>query len=240
MSDATIRASLKALMDTVTGIGMVHDYSRWAASESELKALFQKVANGPLHGWEITRRGFQEIRSTGDKYKVTHDYMIIGHYAIKDSAASEKVFNAIVDLVNQKIIDTKLANTEGKTLPKATIKEWVFGGVLCHRVELSLSVTEIVTATPEADEDLLTIALGQYLAPGTDWAMWTPATEFAQDAVVVPPVPNGRKYKCTTAGISGAAEPVWPVVSGGAVVDGTATWTEDGAVVRINSTISVP
>ena len=168
MSDATIRASTKALMDTVTGIGMVHDYSRWAADEQALRTLFQKVANGPLHGWEITRRGFQEVRITGDKYKITHDYLIVGHYAIRDSAASEKLFNVIVDAVNQKFLDTKLPSTEGHTLPKVTIKEWMFAGVLCHRVEMTISVTEIVAKTPEADQDLLKLNLTNYLKPGDD------------------------------------------------------------------------
>lgn len=37
---------------------------------------------------------------------------------------------------------------------------------------------------------------------------------------------NGRMYRCTTAGITGAGEPTWPVTDGGTVADGTAVWTE--------------
>jgi hypothetical protein len=36
---------------------------------------------------------------------------------------------------------------------------------------------------------------------------------------------NQRLYKCTTAGVSGA-EPAWPVVAGGTVTSGAATFTE--------------
>jgi hypothetical protein len=43
---------------------------------------------------------------------------------------------------------------------------------------------------------------------------------------VLPAVPNGRIYKCTTGGNTAAGEPAWPVVAGGAVADGTAVWTE--------------
>jgi hypothetical protein len=240
MSDATIRASLKTLVASVIGsTGVVHDYSRWTDDEKTFEDHYQAAANQPLHGWEITREGFQTARLAGDKYKVSHDYLIRGFRALKDSIASEKLFNVVVDAVNQKIIDTKLPNTDGKSLPKVKIDPWEIGETLCHRAEIRLTVTEITVKTPEADQDLLAISLGQYLAPGTDWAIWTPATNYLLNAKIVPPVANGRKYKCTVAGISAAAEPVWPVAAGGTVVDGTATWAEDGAVVKMNSTIAI-
>jgi hypothetical protein len=43
---------------------------------------------------------------------------------------------------------------------------------------------------------------------------------------VLPATPNGRIYRCTTAGTAGAGEPTWPTTDGGTVVDGTVTWTE--------------
>lgn len=228
------------MMLTVVGIGIVHDYSRWADDEAGLEALFLPVKDGPLHGWEITRDGVAQLKHfAGDKYKATYTYLILGHYALKDDLQSEKLFNIIVDAVIQKFIDNKIAGSEGHSLPTVTIKEWMFADVLCHRAELRLAVSEIWTKTPEADQDLLTIKLGQYLDPGTAWVMWKPATAYALDAIVVPPVPNGRKYKCTTAGISGAAAPVWPVVAGGVIADGTAAWTEDGAVMAQTSEITV-
>jgi len=43
---------------------------------------------------------------------------------------------------------------------------------------------------------------------------------------VIPSTPNGRMYRVTTAGTTGATEPVWPTAAGATVADGTAVWTE--------------
>lgn len=54
---------------------------------------------------------------------------------------------------------------------------------------------------------------------------WAATTLYAQGDVRHPlATPNGFVYICTVAGTTGAAEPTWPVVLGGTVIDGTATW----------------
>ena len=62
-------------------------------------------------------------------------------------------------------------------------------------------------------------------------AGWVTATAKALGAAVTPTVANGRVYVCTTAGTTGATEPVWPVVAGGTVTDGTAVFTEAGGAI---------
>jgi len=56
---------------------------------------------------------------------------------------------------------------------------------------------------------------------------WEATTVYALGAIIVPTAlkATGYEYECTTAGTSGAAEPTWPTVPGGTVVDATATWT---------------
>src|SRR5262245_43428636 len=54
---------------------------------------------------------------------------------------------------------------------------------------------------------------------------WAAATGYALGAVRRPTVPNGFQYRVTTAGTSAGAQPVWPLVLGGTVVDNTVTWT---------------
>lgn len=58
---------------------------------------------------------------------------------------------------------------------------------------------------------------------GTAWAA---STAYALDAVVVPTVPNGFTYICTTAGTSNATtEPTWPVTLDATVADASVVWT---------------
>ncbi len=52
------------------------------------------------------------------------------------------------------------------------------------------------------------------------------STAVTSGQYTVPATLNGRLYKCTTAGTTGAGEPTWPVTAGGTVTDGTAVWTE--------------
>lgn len=76
-------------------------------------------------------------------------------------------------------------------------------------------------------------------APGTDPIVltptdtlptWDPSTAYAIGDVVQPTTPNGRRYRCTTAGTSDASEPTWPTVGiGSQVVDGTCVWEYESA-----------
>jgi hypothetical protein len=46
-----------------------------------------------------------------------------------------------------------------------------------------------------------------------------------QDGATVS-VGNGHTYRCVVAGTTGATQPIWPIVEGGTIVDGTVTWQE--------------
>lgn len=62
----------------------------------------------------------------------------------------------------------------------------------------------------------------------TQFDDWTLSTSYTSDDIVVPTVPNGHKYKCTTPGTSHTTEPTWPTDSGVTVNDNDIVWTEDG------------
>lgn len=52
------------------------------------------------------------------------------------------------------------------------------------------------------------------------------STAVSLNDTILPATPNGRIYRCTTAGTTGASEPTWPTTNGGTVSDGSAVWTE--------------
>jgi hypothetical protein len=87
---------------------------------------------------------------------------------------------------------------------------------------------------------LLKVLLTEYLQPLDKLRSWEKATAYVLGERVVPNPTNGHRYKCTTAGISGAAQPVWPVNAAGTVGDGTITWTEDGAELIDQASINIP
>ncbi|MFM2089686.1 MAG: hypothetical protein RLZZ127_175 [Planctomycetota bacterium] len=52
------------------------------------------------------------------------------------------------------------------------------------------------------------------------------STSVSVGDTIIPATPNGRIYRCTTGGTTGASEPTWPTTDNGTVNDGTAVWTE--------------
>lgn len=62
----------------------------------------------------------------------------------------------------------------------------------------------------------------------TDDTDWAAATVYVLAERRAPVSRNGHIYTITTAGTSGANEPLWPTTTGSTVVDGTVTWTEAG------------
>jgi len=58
---------------------------------------------------------------------------------------------------------------------------------------------------------------------------WESGRAYGQDDFVCPMTVNGFLYRCSTPGMSGAKEPVWPTKVGEPITDGTAVWTFAGS-----------
>ncbi|MFA6665437.1 MAG: PQQ-binding-like beta-propeller repeat protein, partial [Armatimonadota bacterium] len=56
--------------------------------------------------------------------------------------------------------------------------------------------------------------------------VWKAGTRYLSGQYVRPSTPNGHTYRCSKAGVTGAAEPAWPIIPKGTVVDGGVTWAE--------------
>jgi len=77
-----------------------------------------------------------------------------------------------------------------------------------HRSQISVAHIDIVDQIPE----------------------WKPSTAYSTGAngYAYPTVLNGYVYQATVAGISGAAEPIWPANVGAKVIDGGVIWANRG------------
>lgn len=68
------------------------------------------------------------------------------------------------------------------------------------------------------------------LTPTDTLPIWQASTAYAIGDILQPTVPNGRRYRCTTAGTSNVSEPTWPTIGiGSQVIDGTAVWEYESA-----------
>lgn len=169
MSDSTLRAQIKNILSGITGVGKVHDYERFTADTAKFLSFFKDGISGKIFGWEITREGVKHERIT-QKIKATHTFVIKGYYGLQDAVGTEKLFNAVIDLIGQAFINTQIPGSQGHSLPQVSnVGARTFGGVLCHYAEIRLDVSEIVEVTPEAGmTDLLRVGLKYYLKPGDD------------------------------------------------------------------------
>lgn len=63
------------------------------------------------------------------------------------------------------------------------------------------------------------------------YPLWQASKAVTLNSIYLPTVPNGHKYKVTTAGTLGTSEPSWPATPGSTVTSGTAVFTEFGPTV---------
>lgn len=148
MSLTAIRTDIKTIVESVTGIGTVHEYLRWSNTYDSFLNLF-KDASDKINGCMITRFKTGEDAAGGGRMS-NRDYgiKIICLYGLKDSDASELIFqDTIVEGICTALKNYKTINNRAATLglPQVEIVEpRKFGNVLCHYAEITVSVVEIL------------------------------------------------------------------------------------------------
>jgi len=98
MSEATIRAQIKTILEGVSGIGRVHDYERWAATWEKYLEFF-KTTSDVINGWTVSRVRTPAACASGTHDRRSHHYKIRGYYGLKDEDATEVTFQALVEAV---------------------------------------------------------------------------------------------------------------------------------------------
>ncbi|GAJ02770.1 unnamed protein product [marine sediment metagenome] len=146
MSLSLIRTEIKTILSGVTGVGTkVHDYQRWAKTWEDYLSFFK--SNGLIKGWEITRRSTPETQFTLNSNLRTHTMVVRGYYSVDDSAATEKVFQDIIEAIAAAFKANPTLNGQAFSsdpLQVDSVGLAMFGSVLCHICELRLLVQEEV------------------------------------------------------------------------------------------------
>ena len=150
MSYSTIRDEIKAQLESVTGIGTVHDYRRWAVREDTLAVLFKPAAQAMLHAWQITRlKTPEEYSSTNKASRRIYTFEIEGIMSHKDADATERTFQDMVEAICAKFRPLYDLNDKAERIVEPIQVEDVglvyFGDGLCHIATLTLEVQEQVT-----------------------------------------------------------------------------------------------
>lgn len=155
---AAILADIKSKLESVSNIGKVYDYDRRATTDDEFIKLFAYTPAGgyqQIRGWELTRTAAVEHKKGA--FWRHHQFKVMGYMGLKDADATEKTFQSLVEEICNKFRTAESPseatwqyrngdNPDESTVQVKSIQLRMFGNILCHCVEIALSVTERIVA----------------------------------------------------------------------------------------------
>jgi len=96
----TLRSAIVQTLNAVPQIGRVHDRERSLADEAALRALFLHDLPGggqQLRGWWLRRTATEERSVNSGRTMSVDSWTVHGYLAFDDAAASEHVFDALIE-----------------------------------------------------------------------------------------------------------------------------------------------
>lgn len=140
-----VRTKIKAVIESVPNMGIVHTYERWAADWVKFIALF-KAPTGEILGWEISKGAAPGTYLNTVEEEVSHKYLIRGYMGLQDAAETELLFNEKIEAMRDAFrSDMTLGGLN--ELPKGfdcrLIEPRSFGSVLCHYAEIIIEIQEV-------------------------------------------------------------------------------------------------
>lgn len=154
MSEATVRASIKTLVEAVSNVGEVYDHEPFAADWREYVDQFKcnVLGRDQIRAFTISmeatpreRLAVAGARNTHNQAR--HTYKIRGYCGFNEDCDTENEFLTVVIAVLAKL-DTGIVTGNAYNAPIAQLDTYVprtFGGVLCHFAEITQEVIEIIT-----------------------------------------------------------------------------------------------
>lgn len=153
-----IRAAIVAVLQAVPDIGVVHDYQRYAKTDTEFREHFT-VQDGDkkrLAGWYVARKSTREIEAaSGVALRVT-GWELVGYRGLDDATASEKLFDTVIESVcagyradptlGGVVLDVRDLTMDNPPSGAQVedVSPVLFCGVLSHRARLFLTTSSAI------------------------------------------------------------------------------------------------
>ncbi len=151
MSLSGIRAQIKTILQGVADIGQIHDYDRWEIDWDRFLSLFKATVGGTdqIRGWTIhAQSGELTYPGTNNVGELEHLFLIRGYLSLKDSSATEKTFDDLVEAAQKAFMGNTTLNGSATLAepPRVMLKEArQLSDILVHYAELQLRVRERAT-----------------------------------------------------------------------------------------------
>ena len=146
MSFVPIRDAFITLLNTVEGIGVIHNRIRHFTFWDEF--FKGTTENNQLSTWEVSRRALaEEIASVGGAegnepcYTDSHTLLLTGRMAVNDLGKSEITFQNLIDAITvAQRLDNRLGGAflQPAFMQTELIEHQSYGGVLVHYCEMTL------------------------------------------------------------------------------------------------------
>lgn len=198
-----IRAALVALLETVPGMGTLHNYERFASKPKDFQALYLQGQN--IRGFYIRRQSYRETPYSTMKNRVRARWIIKGFASLVDADATELAFDDLLDAIAATLRATPiLFDANGNALCHTVTDDSaglqleesgpvMFAGVLCHGATFSLTTEHLEEIEPNISDPTASPKPGQekegcpgYLAAIDPADVTAPAAEvkapFATDS----------------------------------------------------------
>lgn len=151
-----ILASIGNVLSSVTGIGQVYTYRRYAPQDKDFKTI--AVTGSTVNFWDMYRASTEEHWPNDFQFKRLHTIVIRGYLGSKDASATDLTFQTLVDRAvnrfrtptNRTLSGTveSLARGDVAGLQVQSMDLANVHGVLCHSFQGRLVVGELPSSLP--------------------------------------------------------------------------------------------
>ncbi|MDO9477665.1 MAG: hypothetical protein Q7L07_13220 [Pseudohongiella sp.] len=144
-SSEVVRGAILDVLNTVNGIGLMHERERYSGTSSKLKEFY--VVDGELAGGFIRRVGQRRVTPDGGQtFLVISTWEIHYFRGFQDAGDSELAFDQTLDAIDRAfVLDPTLGETvdtvmgdEQAGIALLTSQPAMFAGVLVHYAKMRL------------------------------------------------------------------------------------------------------